>query len=138
MGPNSTQVPETYISPEGVDDTNMSGGFCWSAAAASRPDISDFGHLREGESPTDTGRTRSRTFAGSASGGGTGVDPSEGRGPEGRGPGREQGSGQGELVRHVLLKGSTSSIYWTGPLPGVKSRIKACVLGGGGGRCMLS
>jgi len=82
------------------------GGFCCSAAAASRPDISDFGHLREGESPSDTGRTRSRTFAGSASGAGTGVEPSEGRGgPEGRGPGREQGSGQGELVRRVLLKG---------------------------------
>ena len=27
---------------------------------------------------------------------------------------------------------SSSSIYWTGPFPGVKSPIEACALGGGG------
>ena len=30
---------------------------------------------------------------------------------------------------------SSSSIYWTGPFPGVKSPIKACALGVGGGVC---
>ena len=37
-------------------------------------------------------------------------------------------------LRHLS---SNSSIYWTGPFPGVKSPIEACALGGGG-RCVLS
>ena len=32
---------------------------------------------------------------------------------------------------------SSSSIYWTGPFPGVKSPIEACAPGGGGGVCSL-
>ena len=36
-----------------------------------------------------------------------------------------------------FLASSSSSIYWTGPFPGIKSPIKDCALGGGGGVCSL-
>ena len=32
---------------------------------------------------------------------------------------------------------SSSSIYWTGPFPGIESPIEACALGGGGTVCAL-
>ena len=76
--------------------SEMSGSFGWSVAAASRSGFSDFGILDEGEA-ADSGGTRQESwpFAGASTGGlpAKNVDNPT----EGHGPGRDQGSGQGEL-----------------------------------------